>query len=81
MIPPAMAVVDLLSGLASMKWVHFMPTVETNTARVERNMLSTITALVAWTSAGGGGGRGGEEIQVYVQTLTNQMQPSDLLIL
>lgn len=54
MIPPDMAVLDLLSGLASMKWVHFIPTVETSTASEERNMLSTITALVAWSSAAGG---------------------------
>lgn len=46
-----MAVLDLLSGLASIKWVHFMPTMETSTASAERNMLSTITALVTWSSA------------------------------
>lgn len=49
-----MAVLDLLSGLASIKCVHFIPTVETNTASVERNMLSTIKALVTWSSAGTG---------------------------
>lgn len=51
-IPPDMAVLDLLSGLASMKCVHFIPTVETNTASVERNMLNTMRALVTWSSAG-----------------------------
>lgn len=49
-----MAVLDLLSGLASIKWVHFIPTMDTSTASVERNMLSTITALVACSSAATG---------------------------
>lgn len=34
-----------------MKWVHFIPTVETSSATVEMKMLSSNTALVAWTSA------------------------------
>lgn len=53
MIPPTIAVTDLLSGLPSMKWVHFIPTVETSSATVDSKMLSSITALVAWTSARG----------------------------
>lgn len=52
MIPPIIAVKDLLSGLPSMKRVHFIPTVETNSATVERKMLISITALVAWISVG-----------------------------
>lgn len=57
MIPPIIAVVDLLSTLLSMKRVHFIPTVETSSATAERKMLSSITALVAWTSP-----RGSEDI-------------------
>ena len=53
MIPPIIAVVDLLSDLPSMKRVHFIPTVETIRATVERKMLISITALVAWTSTTG----------------------------
>lgn len=56
MIPPIIAVVALLPGLLSMKWVHFIPIVETNTATMERRMLSIITARVAWTSARDRGG-------------------------
>lgn len=52
MIPPIIAVVDLLSDLPSMKRVHFIPTVEIISARAERKMLSSITALAAWTSVG-----------------------------
>ena len=52
MIPPIIAAVALLPGLLSMKWVHFIPIVETNTAMMERRLLSISTARVAWTSAG-----------------------------
>lgn len=52
-IPPSIAVVALLLGFPSMKWVHFMPILETNTAKMEKNMLSSITPLVTWNSTGG----------------------------
>lgn len=52
-IPAIIAIVDLLRGLSSMKWVHFIPTVEVITAMADRKMLSISTALVAWTSARG----------------------------
>lgn len=65
MIPPTIAVADLLSGLPSMKRVHFIPTVETSSATAESKMLSSITALVAWTSA-----RGGEvDMLVHIYTV------------
>lgn len=51
-IPPIIAVVDLLLDMPSMKRVHFIPTVETISARAERKRLSRIAALVAWTSVG-----------------------------
>lgn len=52
-IPPIMDIMDLLSGLLSMKRVHFIPTMETITATVERKMLTSITALTVWTSTSG----------------------------
>lgn len=53
MIPPIIAVVAF-SCMPSMKRVHFIPTVEIISATAERKRLNSITALVAWTSAGGG---------------------------
>lgn len=51
-IPPIIAVVDLLLDMPSMKRVHFIPTVETISAKAERKRLSSIAALVTWTSVG-----------------------------
>lgn len=47
MIPPIIAVTDLLCEAPSMKWVHFIPTVETSIARAERKRLSGNAILVA----------------------------------
>lgn len=53
-IPPVIAAVLLLLSLPSMKRVHFIPTVETINATLERKMLNSTTALVTWTSTAGG---------------------------
>lgn len=52
-MPPAIAVADLPFGLPSMKWVHFIPTMEINNATEETKMLNSITTLVTRNSTRG----------------------------
>ena len=48
MTPPDNAMKRLVSSLSSIKRVHFIPQMDTKTARLERQMLLINTALVTW---------------------------------